>query len=51
MKYINMTLEKPVIKCESVYKIFGSNPEKMLENNSGNVDPKSFQDAGYIFQD
>ena len=43
-----MTLEKPVIKCESVYKIFGSNPEKMLENNSGNVDPKAFQEKGYI---
>ena len=32
-----MRVENPVIKCDSVYKIFGSNPEKMLENNSGNV--------------
>ena len=23
--------EKPVIKCESVYKIFGENAEKMLK--------------------
>ena len=43
-----MTIENPVIKCDSVYKIFGANPEKMLENNSGNVDPKIFQEAGYI---
>ena len=26
-----MTIENPVIKCDSVYKIFGSNPKKMLE--------------------
>ena len=43
-----MTVENSVIKCESVFKIFGSNPKKMLENNSGNVDSKAFQDAGYI---
>tara|TARA_Y100001960_G_scaffold219942_1_gene229970 strand:- start:97 stop:522 length:426 start_codon:yes stop_codon:yes gene_type:complete len=43
-----MTVENSVIKCESVFKIFGSNPEKMLKNNSGNVDSKAFQDAGYI---
>ena len=43
-----MTVENPVIKCDSVYKIFGSNPEKMLENTSGNVDTKTFQEAGYI---
>jgi len=48
MKYINMTVDNPVIKCESVFKIFGSNPEKMLENNLGYVDSKTFQDAGYI---
>ena len=43
-----MTHENPVIKCDSVYKIFGSNAEKMLEKNSDNVDPKAFQEAGYI---
>ena len=43
-----MTVNNPVIKCDSVFKIFGSNPEKMLENNSGYVDSKTFQDAGYI---
>ena len=38
----------PVIKCESVYKIFGANAEKMLQNSNGNVDAKIFQDAGCI---
>jgi len=33
----------PVIKCESVYKIFGDNAEKMLENSNGNVDAKRFK--------
>ena len=38
----------PVIKCESVYKIFGANAEKMLQESNGNVDAKTFQDAGCI---
>jgi len=38
----------PVIKCESVFKIFGTNAEKMLRNSNGNVDAKTFQDAGCI---
>ena len=40
-----MVSEKKVIKCESVYKIFGANAKKMLENVSGNVDAKAFQDV------
>ena len=43
-----MTVDNPVIKCESVFKIFGSNPEKMLEKKSGYVDAKNLQEAGYI---
>ena len=43
-----MTGDNPVIKCESVFKIFGSNPEKMLEKKSGYVDAKNLQEAGYI---
>ena len=39
---------RPVIKCESVYKIFGDNAEKMLQDSNGNVDAKTFQDAGCI---
>ena len=38
----------PVIKCDSVYKIFGTNAKKMLEESKGNVDAKIFQDAGCI---
>jgi len=38
----------PVIKCDSVYKIFGDNAEKMLQNSNGNVDAKTFQDEGCI---
>ena len=38
----------PVIKCDSVYKIFGANSIKMLQESKGNVDAKIFQDAGCI---
>ena len=38
----------PVIKCESVFKIFGNNAKKLLEDSNGNVDAKTFQDAGCI---
>ena len=38
----------PVIKCESVYKIFGNNAKKLLDDSNGNVDAKTFQDAGCI---
>ena len=37
-----------VIKCESVYKIFGAGAKKMLQDASGNVDAKTFQEAGCI---
>ena len=40
--------EQPVVKCESVYKIFGENAEKMLQGSNGKVDAKEFQDAGCI---
>ena len=43
-----MASEQSVIKCESVYKIFGENAKQMLENASGNVDAKTFQEAGCI---
>jgi len=43
-----MASEQSVIKCESVYKIFGPNAKDMLENASGNVDAKTFQEAGCI---
>jgi glycine betaine/proline transport system ATP-binding protein len=37
-----------VIKCEAVYKIFGANAKKMLQDANGKVDAKTFQDAGCI---
>ena len=40
--------EKPVIKCESVFKIFGNNAKKVLENSNGQVSAKDFQEAGCI---
>ena len=43
-----MTSVQPVIRCESVYKIFGANAEKMLKDANGNVDAKIFQEAGCI---
>ena len=43
-----MTSTQSVIKCESVYKIFGANAKEMLENANGNVDAKTFQEAGCI---
>ena len=39
---------EPVIKCESVYKIFGANAEEMLQKSNGKVDAKTFQNAGCI---
>ena len=38
----------PVIKCEAVFKIFGNNAKRLLENSNGNVDAKTFQEAGCI---
>ena len=41
-------MSENVIKCESVYKIFGENAKKMLEESNGNVDAKTFQENGCI---
>ena len=43
-----MASGQSVIKCESVYKIFGANAKEMLEKADGNVDAKTFQEAGCI---
>jgi len=45
---ISSQKNSPVIKCESVYKIFGENAEKMLQEANGNVDAQVFQDAGCV---
>ena len=39
---------QPVIKCDSVYKIFGSNAKKLLDQTEGIVDAQKFQEAGCI---
>ena len=38
----------PTISCDSVYKIFGANANKLLADSNGSVDAKKFQDAGCI---
>ena len=38
----------PTISCDSVYKIFGANANKLLKDSNGSVDAKQFQDAGCI---
>ena len=41
--------KQPVIKCESVYKIFGENADRMIQEANGNIDVEAFQKAGCIF--
>ena len=45
---VENTHNNPVIKCESVYKIFGNNAKNLLESSKGKVDAKTFQEAGCI---
>jgi len=42
------TSEKPVIRCESVYKIFGDNADSMMKSSGGDVDAAKFEAAGCI---
>ena len=42
---LNNSNNTPVIKCESVYKIFGNNASKLLESSNGEVDAKTFQEV------
>lgn len=42
------TSNEPVIRCDSVYKIFGDNAESMMKNSGGVVDATKFQEAGCI---
>ena len=44
----NKNSNLPVIKSESVYKIFGNNAEKLLKESEGKVNAQKFQDAGCI---
>ena len=38
----------PTISCNSVYKIFGANANRLLSESNGSVDAKKFQEAGCI---
>ena len=40
--------DEPVIRCDSVYKIFGDNAKSMLEASGGIVDAAKFHEAGCI---
>ncbi|MFT4607860.1 MAG: glycine betaine/proline transport system ATP-binding protein [Gammaproteobacteria bacterium] len=40
--------EEAIIKCESVFKIFGDNAQKILERSNGSVDAKEFLEAGCV---
>lgn len=42
------TEQRPVIQCDAVYKIFGENAKKLLQLSNGEVDHKTFQEAGCI---
>ena len=37
----------PTISCNSVYKIFGPNANRLLSESNGSVDAKKFQEAGW----
>lgn len=40
--------EEAIIKCESVFKIFGENAKKVLEKSNGNVNAEEFLEAGCV---
>lgn len=51
MSFLQETINnrlQAVIKCDSVYKIFGDSAKRMLQESEGNVDAKKFQNAGCI---
>ena len=42
------TSDSPVVRCDSVYKIFGENANSMMKSCNGVVDAAKFQEAGCI---
>ena len=40
---------QPVIKCESVYKIFGDSTQSLMRASNGEIDVQKFKDEGCIF--
>ena len=41
-------MKQPVIRCESVYKIFGKNPKSWFKSANGKLDADKALDEGYI---
>ena len=41
-------VQNPVIRCDSVYKIFGDSAKKMMQESNGVVDAAKFEQAGCI---
>jgi len=39
---------QPIIKCDSVFKIFGDNANKVLESSKGSVNAEAFLEAGCV---
>jgi len=44
----SQTSSEPVIRCESVFKIFGDNAKMLLQASNGVVDAKTFENTGCI---
>ncbi len=42
------TSDEPVIRCDSVYKIFGDDADSMMKSSNGVVDAAKFKEAGCI---
>ncbi len=40
---------QPVIKCDSLYKIFGENVDDLMRKSNGRIDVEKFRQAGCIF--
>jgi len=43
-----LNTNEPVIRCESVYKIFGKNAKRMMQESNGVVDAEKFNEADCI---
>ena len=41
--------KQPVIKCESVFKIFGERTADLMQASNGEIDVEKFKEEGCIF--
>ncbi|MCP4789746.1 MAG: betaine/proline/choline family ABC transporter ATP-binding protein [Gammaproteobacteria bacterium] len=42
------TTQQPVIKCSSLYKIFGDNTQQVIQKNDGKIDVTELREAGCV---